>query len=79
MHLEFKFKKLEGQHSILPFYSRFITKLLIKKMSANPEGDGNKSIEKRILEKLGDETLEPKEVSDSACIYHTLTVHHSYF
>jgi hypothetical protein len=32
-------------------------------MSANPEGDANKSIEKRILEKLGDENLEPKEVS----------------
>ena len=34
-------------------------------MSANPEGDANKSIEKRILEKLGDDTLEPKEVSYS--------------
>jgi len=63
MSLQFKFKKLEGQHSILPFYGRFFNKFNNYKMSANPEGDANKSIEKRILEKLGDEELEPKEVS----------------
>ena len=43
-------------------------------MSANPEGDANKSIEKRILEKLGDEELEPKEVSTLAHISHRLTL-----
>ena len=43
-------------------------------MSANPEGDANKSIEKRILEKLGDEELEPKEVSTVAHISHQLTL-----
>jgi len=73
MCLQFKFKKLEG-NTHLPFYSRFFNKIINYKMSANPEGDANKSIEKRILEKLGDEELEPKEVSTLAHFSHRLTV-----
>ena len=43
-------------------------------MSANPEGDANKSIEKRIVEKLGDEKLNPKEVSRFTLFNNRLTL-----